>query len=151
MNTDIQDTIEITSPVIKRNLGNILIVEDESLIGWSIGNILKRAGYRVTVVESGEEALGKINSTRFDIVVTDFMLPKINGFEVAAHVKSLYPKAPVVLMSAYEESKAMLNLFTHTVDYYIQKPFALSEIITVVRRFIAQRDKNDLSSASPSF
>lgn len=135
MNSVIQAQVELTSSEAEINLGNILIVEDESLIGWSVANTLKRAGYRVSVVESGEEALERINSTQFDLIITDFKLPKISGFEVATYVKSIYPKIPVVMMSAYEESKTLLTMFTNKIDYYIQKPFTLSEIQTIVRRF----------------
>lgn len=134
MNSDIQSTIEITAPGIKEDRGNILIVEDESLIGWSVANTLKKAGYRVTVVESGEEALEIINLIKFDLIVTDFKLPKISGIAVAANVKCKYPTVPVVLMSAYEECKTLIDHFARNIDYYIQKPFDMSEMATIVRR-----------------
>ncbi|MDI6767274.1 MAG: response regulator [Bacteroidota bacterium] len=135
MNSDIQAQVELTSSETEIVLGKVLIVEDESLIGWSVANTLKRAGYRVTVVETGEEALEIINSTQFDLIITDFKLPKISGFEVATHLKTIYPKVPVVMMSAYEESRAMLSMFKPKIDYFIQKPFDMSEIATIVRRF----------------
>ena len=133
MNIDIQDTSEVTTPISKESLRNILIVEDEPLIGWSVANTLKKAGYQVTVVDSGEKAIERMNSAEFDLIVTDFKLPKISGIAVAANAKSRYPTIPVILMSAYEECRMLIDSFQRNVDLYMQKPFDLSELTIAVR------------------
>jgi DNA-binding response OmpR family regulator len=137
MNLGIQKKNKITFSNNKVNLGNILIVEDESLVSWSIANALKKEGFKVTIVETGEQAIDLINLGEYDLVITDFKLPVKNGFEVAEYVKIKLPSIPVIMISAFQESKAMLEMFKDKIDFYIQKPFKLSDIVTAVKELIS--------------
>ena len=122
----------------KKTDGKVLLVEDENLIGWSIATVLRREGYAVTLVESGEEAIKIISSTKFDIVITDLKLPQINGFEVATVVKSQCSSIPVIMISA-QSSQTTQDVKVHqAVDRYIEKPFDLNEIIEITHRLISR-------------
>ena len=122
----------------KKTDGKVLLVEDENLIGWSIATALRREGYAVILVESGEEAIKIISSTKFDIVITDLKLPQINGFEVATVVKSQCSSIPVIMISAQSEQTAQGVKVHQAVDRYIEKPFDLNEIIEITHRLISR-------------
>ncbi len=122
--------------VEKEKQRSILIVDDESLVSWSIANALKKEGFKITTAQTGEEAICLINSMDYDLVITDFKLPVKSGFNVAESVKIKFQKIPVIMISAYPESKAMLEMFKDKVDFFLQKPFKLSDIVTVVKKLI---------------
>jgi len=121
--------------IINKKNADILLVEDEILIGWSVAQALIKAGYGVSLVGTGEKAIEEIHSTHFDLVITDWKLPKINGTEVASNVKRLSPDIPVIMMSAVIDEasvEAKMNPFT---DIFIEKPFDLKEIVELVNHF----------------
>src|SRR5437867_13201066 len=62
---------------------NVLLVEDEKLMNWSLAKCLSRWGFEVSPVFTGQDALGKLQMSSYDIVVLDYQLPDLNGLEVA--------------------------------------------------------------------
>ncbi len=110
----------------------ILIVEDESLIGWSMANALDRAGYATEVVDCGEDAVEKVRAGTFELVISDFRLPRMDGFDLAARLKKLSKALPVIMISAHEELESAEIDSSHGIDYFIEKPFNLNEIVTLV-------------------
>jgi len=133
----IESNEEILSDCAIKSKGNILVVDDESLVSWAIANVLKKEGFKVTIAENGEDAIDLINFGEYDLVITDFKLPMKNGFEVAECVKIKLPSVPVIMISAFQESKAMLEMFKDKIDFYMQKPFKLSDIVTAVKELIS--------------
>ncbi|MBA4312366.1 MAG: hypothetical protein C0417_07025 [Chlorobiaceae bacterium] len=123
------------------SLIQVLIVEDEALIGWSLSRILQKAGFAVTVVNTGEKAIEKFCASHFDIVLTDYKLPKIDGYVVASKIKANSPLVPVILMSAYDNYPAGNNILRSSIDQFIEKPFTLSEITNVLRAFTVNLKK----------
>ncbi|MBI5022356.1 MAG: response regulator [Ignavibacteriales bacterium] len=128
-------------PKKQSSLIEVLIVEDEALIGWSLSHVLRKAGFAVTIVDSGEEAIEKSLSSHFDIVLTDYKLPNIDGFQVASKIKANFPNVPVIMMSAYGDSLAYQNNLQSSVDRFIEKPFNLAEIPDLLSRFTSNLRK----------
>jgi CheY-like chemotaxis protein len=79
----------------------ILVVEDEFLSRDSIVKFLSMAGYIVREASNGAEALEKLTAERFDIVVTDFVMPHIDGLRLIELVHSKWPELPVILVTGY--------------------------------------------------
>ncbi len=114
----------------------ILLVEDEALIRWSVATSFMKAGLAVEHVQTGEEAIAKIREKQFDLVLTDLKLPEIDGFEVAARTKSVSPSIPVIIMSALDE-RTFYSAYPHgIIDYYIEKPFNLDDVLRIVLLFL---------------
>ena len=112
---------------------NILIVEDERLVSWSLTKTLEKAGYCVCVAETGERAREYLAHRRFDLVITDVNLPSVNGYEIAA---ALDPAIPVIIISAGPElppkgTEAQLRSF-------LEKPFCLDEVTELVGTLLPQ-------------
>ena len=117
------------------SLIKVLIVEDEALIGWSLSHVLRKAGFAVTVVDNGEEAIERFSSSHYDIVLTDYKLPNIDGFVVASKIKENCPQVPVIMMSAYGDCPPYKNNLRSSIDRFIEKPFDLSEITEILNTF----------------
>lgn len=121
----------------KKRRGSVLIVEDESLIRWSLSRALQSIGLEVTAVGSGEEAVEKLSSALFDLVVTDLKLPCIDGYQVAHLAKSFLPPIPVIMISSSEMAEVRNGKEKSLIDGFVGKPFDLKTITSLVSHFVS--------------
>ncbi len=84
----------------------ILVVEDDKLFLWTLNHFLQKEGYEVCSAVTGESAFDMAQRQTFDVVISDFHLPGLNGRELIKRVKTLQPKAKAVLISAYQKEEA---------------------------------------------
>ncbi|MCL4510512.1 MAG: response regulator [Bacteroidetes bacterium] len=122
---------------------NILIVDDEPLICWSLENSLRKAGYRASSVRSAEQAFDKLNSSKFDLVITDMKLPQHDGFEIATASKQLFPKSVVMMITAYGDELSRRRATESGIDYFVDKPFNLSELVVLVNEILRRKRKGE--------
>ena len=113
----------------------ILIVEDESLIGWSMANALGKAGYDPEVVECGEDAVERVRRGGYGLVISEFRLPGIDGFDLAAKLKRISGGLPVVIISAHEDLGSAEFDTVKGIDRFIEKPFNLNDLVRLVKDF----------------
>src|SRR5918999_1195801 len=106
---------------------NILVVEDEPLGRNLICEVLRNEGYQVSEAADGAEALGLAQAQRFDLVVSDFVMPKLDGFKLLAQLHSRYPRMPVILISAYMAADSGQAILQETAKF-IPKPFELETL-----------------------
>ena len=105
----------------------ILVVEDDKLFLWTLNHFLQKEGYEVCSALTGELAFDLAQHEAFDVVISDFHLPGLNGRDLIRRVKTLQPKAKTVLISAYqrdevaEEDEPVLN-------GYLNKPIELGTL-----------------------
>ncbi len=115
----------------------ILLVEDDNLFLWALNQFLRREGYDVCQANSGELALEMAQKEFFDVVISDFCLPGLNGKELIKQVKSLSPLTKTVLISAcqMEETggtdESLLNA-------YLNKPIEFVNLKRLLRDLTAQ-------------
>ncbi len=105
----------------------VLVVDDERLIVKGIRFSLEQDGMEVDCAYDGEEALGKIQSEQYDIVLLDVMLPKLNGFEVCQQVRE-FSNVPIVMLTAKGEDMDKILGLEYGADDYITKPFNILEV-----------------------
>ena len=114
---------------------NVLVVEDEDALSALLQYNLDKEGYRVTLAADGEEALMLIDERLPDLVVLDWMLPKVSGVEVCRRLRAR-PETrnlPIIMLTARgEESDRIRGLDTGADDYVI-KPFSMSELAARIR------------------
>ena len=88
----------------------VLVIDDDAVVGRSFDRVLSEKGYDVSTVLSGEEALETMEDTNFDVVFTDIKMPGMDGLEVTERIKARCPWTPVVVITGYgtddNESKA---------------------------------------------
>jgi len=112
----------------------ILVVDDEQIILDSIKKLLKKENYAVHTALSVDEALKKMKDISVDIVLTDLMMPDIDGLEFMAMVKRDNPKIPVIMVTGYATINTALQA-THLGAFdYIAKPFSKKELLGVLKR-----------------
>ena len=112
-------------------MSRILVVEDESHIAQGLRFNLEAEGHTVTVVESGEEALERIQQRRepFDVIVLDVMLPGKDGFAVTRELRDAQDFTPLLMLTARGRPEDVLKGFESGADDYLPKPFNLDILI----------------------
>jgi putative nucleotidyltransferase with HDIG domain len=125
---------------------SILVVDDDRRVVDLLQISLSQNGFRVSAAQSGEEALEAVRRELPDLIILDLRLPKKNGFEVCAALKSSKETAhiPVIMVSATSEVDARLQGLMHGADDYLTKPFSPKELLIKVRRIFERLDKAEL-------
>ena len=118
---------------------HVLIVDDARDILFLLTTTVKQLGpdYKVSAANDGYEALEQIRQKKFDLVITDYMMPGMTGLELAEEVRQLSPETQVLLMSAYDKG-LQGQVEDMELGGYVGKPFSVPEILEVVRRVVAQ-------------
>lgn len=111
----------------------ILVVEDEPSMRMGLKDNLEFEGYEVEFADDGETGYKKIVTQKFDLILLDVMLPKMNGFDVCKKVRSEGVKTPIILLTAKgEEIDKVLGLELGA-DDYVTKPFSLRELLARIK------------------
>jgi two-component system phosphate regulon response regulator PhoB len=113
----------------------LLVVEDEDALSALLQYNLDKEGYQVTVAADGEEALVLIDETPPDLIVLDWMLPKVSGVEVCRRLRAR-PETrnmPIILLTARGEETDRIRGLDTGADDYIVKPFSMSELAARIR------------------
>jgi two-component system alkaline phosphatase synthesis response regulator PhoP/two-component system response regulator VicR len=123
----------------------ILVCDDERHIVRLIQVNLERQGWEVVTAYDGKEGLEKIRSEKPNLVVLDVMMPYMDGFEV---LKSLRREPdteglPVIMLTAKAQDKDVFEGYHYGADMYLTKPFNPMELVTFVKRIIANQDGGD--------
>ncbi|MBI4909593.1 MAG: response regulator transcription factor [Acidobacteria bacterium] len=116
----------------------ILIVEDEPDVAFGLTEDLTRHGYETEVAGDGEQGVQQGCSGRFDLILLDVMLPRIDGFEVCRELRRRRINVPIILLTAKtHESEKVLGLELGA-DDYITKPFSLRELRARIKARLRQ-------------
>ncbi len=112
----------------------LLIVDDEETITFSLYQsfIHSKKDYEVVTASSGEEAIERIQENPFDLVVTDIMMPGIDGFELLSTVRRDYPQTNVIIMTAYGSSIYKEKALKKGACNYVEKPFEMKEFKKII-------------------
>lgn len=123
----------------------LLIVEDEPDIQELLEAYLHDAGYETTIAEDGVEALAKFQKDKFDLILLDLMLPKIDGFGVCEFIRR-ESNVPILMLTALDGEQEQLRGFQMEIDDYVTKPFSmpilLQKIRAILRRTSAEKEEN---------
>lgn len=117
----------------------VLFVDDNRDFLEIAALALKKAGYDVTTAEDGSEAINKYNESPFDAVVTDVMIPNLNGHELARHIRNTANGSPPVIIGITGTSYEIdLNCF----DVVLHKPFYLKKLIECLKDYPKNKVKS---------
>ena len=127
----------------------ILVVEDEQHLADGLKFNLEAEGYEAEISESGERALAMLDEKKFDAVVLDIMLPGIDGFEVAARLRSNQNFTPILMLTARDRPEDVLKGFEAGTDDYLPKPFDLNIFVARLNGLLRRRQwfKREAESA----
>jgi DNA-binding response OmpR family regulator len=124
---------------------NVLVVEDEPQMRSMLTDNLEFEGYRVTAVESGEQALVEFDSRGFALLIVDVMLPGMSGFEVCQRLRGRGARVPIIVLTARTHESDRVRGLDLGADDYVSKPFSVRELLARVR---AQVRRDDWHSAT---
>lgn len=110
----------------------ILVVEDEPSIAEVVSLYLRRAGYQVTVVSDGQDALAFLAGQSVDLVVLDLMLPQVDGLEITRWLRER-DDTPIIMLTARREERDRIAGLEMGADDYVVKPFSPQELVSRVR------------------
>ncbi len=112
---------------------NILLVEDDLQLANSIKKNLLEEGFYVQIASDGQRAIEIINQIKFDVIILDWMIPKISGIEVCKKIREMKINSPIILLTVLSNVNNKLNAFNSGADDYLTKPFEMKELIARIK------------------
>lgn len=119
---------------------SILIVDDEEVARKNLAHIFLKEDYEVQTAASGYEAVNRLKSSQFDVILTDLKMQQIDGMELLGHAKSLSPSTNVVMMTGYATVDTAVEAIKKGAFHYVAKPFKVDEVRSVIRQAVDKRD-----------
>ncbi|NMM64316.1 response regulator transcription factor [Clostridium sp. P21] len=123
-------------------MSKILIADDDKNINMLIQSLLKNENYEVVTAFDGEEALNKLNSEKVDMVITDVMMPNIDGWELCREIRS-FSNMPILMLTVLGETSQKVKGFGIGADDYLTKPFEPMELVVRVRALLKRYHINE--------
>jgi two-component system, OmpR family, response regulator MprA len=112
---------------------NILVVEDDPVIGGAVVSRLRQEGFRSLLVAAGQAAIDAFNAEHFDLVLLDVMLPDIDGLAVCKAIRGISVQVPVIILTGRDAVEDRVLGLDSGADDYIIKPFSFDELIARIR------------------
>lgn len=116
----------------------ILLAEDDKNLSRSIDILLTLEGHQVVSVYNGEEALNKLMLQRFDLLITDIVMPELNGEDLIGKIRSLNPHLPIMVVSGNLHKDLVERLRERGVEHIIFKPIKPAIFRRVVERLLTR-------------
>lgn len=117
----------------------ILIVEDEKMLADSLKELLQRKGFHVEVAYDGETGREYALLGIYDLLILDVMMPKLNGFEVAAQVRAKRCTTPILMLTARSSLEDRIRGLNAGADYYLTKPFDTRELLACINALLRRQ------------
>jgi CheY-like chemotaxis protein len=117
----------------------ILVVDDEPFVCDAVKMMLEFDGHTIETASGGKDALAQFEKGKFDLVITDYAMPGMKGNELAAQIRVLDPKQPIVMITAYAEMLAANQTPLDAVDCVISKPFLLEDLRAAITKATAAK------------
>ncbi|HMB76347.1 MAG TPA: response regulator [Kiloniellaceae bacterium] len=119
-------------------MAQILIAEDDLSVQSFVSRALTHRGHKVTAVGDGQRALQVLSRRSFDLLITDIVMPGLDGIELALRVSDDYPDMPVLLMTGYSAERQRAHNVDELICEVVTKPFTLQQICKTAERVVAE-------------
>ncbi len=110
----------------------ILVVEDDISMNGLVSQCLRDNGYAVKSCFDGEQALDALDGETYSMIISDIMMPKLDGFELARNIRLTDKQTPILFMSAKDDKPSKLYGYKLGIDDYVTKPFDIDELMMKV-------------------
>jgi len=118
---------------------SILVVDDDEGIRHSLSLILKKRGYLAEACACGKEAIEKLGSSSYDILLTDLKMPEMTGIELLKTAAKLNPSMGAIIMTGFGEINSYLEAMDLGAAEYLNKPVKSEELELIIERLMAQK------------
>jgi CheY-like chemotaxis protein/anti-sigma regulatory factor (Ser/Thr protein kinase) len=116
---------------------SILVAEDDPTTRYLLRNVLKAAGFSVATAADGSAALGKLRKQKFDLLLTDIWMPRLNGLELMAHLRHEAIRPKVVVMTSDDTPETVLRAVREQAYQYLTKPVEPKALVDLLRDALA--------------
>src|SRR5690554_1565622 len=114
----------------------LLLVEDDDALRFIVKDNLEQNNYEVDVAENGQEAIELYKYYKYNLIILDVMLPKIDGFKVAEYIRNRDIQTPIIFLTARSMTEDKITGLTIGGDDYIPKPFSMEELLLKIKVFL---------------
>ena len=114
----------------------IFVVEDDMDLNRFVSSSLRNVGYDVVSCFDGLEALEKMDEEKCDLLLTDIMMPRMNGFELAESVRATDKTTPIIFMTAKDDKPSKMLGYNIGIDEYITKPFDIDILLMTIKAIL---------------
>jgi CheY-like chemotaxis protein len=128
---------------------SILVIDDEEIIHNSLGRILGRQGHQVDAVFAAQEALDRLGAKKYDLVITDLMMPDVNGIELLEKMRAAGHDVPVLMITGYPTIRTAVQALRLGAVDYLSKPFTRNELLGPVNRTLRRAAAPASGSSAP--
>jgi PAS domain S-box-containing protein len=133
------------SPIKTGRKARILVIDDEEFVRGVLARTLAQSNHQVTLAEDGEEGLQLFKKGKFDIVLTDWGMPGMSGWEVCRLIKKISPHTPVGMITGWGTEMSQSQMEEYGLDFFISKPFDFNQILNVVTETMESKRNRFLS------
>ena len=123
----------------------LLLVEDEQTLADIIADTLSGNGFEVKVAYDGEQGMAACREFTPDVIVSDIMMPKVDGFTFADRLRRSHSRVPILFLSARSTVDDVVEGFERGASDYLRKPFAMGELIVRLRALVGRTDRRTSS------
>lgn len=113
---------------------NLMIVEDEDKLRDGLQRALSGFFAKLITAKNGDEGLKKFKKYNPDLVITDILMPIVDGLDMAKGIKEISPDTPIIVLSAYSEKERLLRAIDIGIDKYLIKPVDIDELLRIIER-----------------
>jgi signal transduction histidine kinase/DNA-binding response OmpR family regulator/ligand-binding sensor domain-containing protein len=129
----------------------VLLVEDDRDLAYFIRDILENQNFHVLAASNGHSALNLLNNEHCDLILSDVMMPEMDGFQLLERVKASHPAMPFILLTALNEPQDRLHALRLGVDDYLCKPFVQEELLVRMHKLLERYSaRQAFSSENPA-
>jgi len=126
---------------------NIIIVEDEPSLVFTLEDTLENEGYRTFVAKKGDEAVDIVKNEHLDLMILDLMLPGMSGYDVCKKVRAMNYTFPIIMLTARDQEIDKVTGLNIGADDYITKPFGVKELLARIQARL--RRSNQYTRTTP--
>lgn len=117
----------------------ILIIDDRPDMLRSLGDVLQVKGYRVSIVQTGYEALERVKKVSFDLVIMDIKMPEMDGTELIKRIKEINSEIGIIIKTGYPFRESNEEVTKFDINEYITEPFEMEEMLLAIKRSVERQ------------
>ena len=128
----------------------VWIVDDDRSIRWVLEKALQQDGMNTQSFESADSLLGRLSRQQPDVIISDIRMPGASGLDLLARIRELYPRLPVIIMTAHSDLDSAVASYQGGAFEYLPKPFDVDEAVSLVKRaFQHAQEQQGLEAPAP--
>ncbi len=116
----------------------VLVVDDEEALRTVLGGELSSEGYTVDTASDGDEAISMVQNKKYDLLLLDIKMPKVDGFEVLKFVKKNFPPIKVIMLTGFADLKNAIESKKLGAEDFVSKPYDLVDLLTTIERVLSE-------------